>query len=96
MLIDAEILPVAIKRKRQSDLLVDSDEHPRLSSLDALANLRPVVHENGTVSAGNASGINDGAAALLLASRQALEKHNLTPRARIIATAWAGGAKVWQ
>lgn len=85
-----EIVPVEVKRKRQSNLFVDVDEHPRLSSLDVLANLKPVVHKNGSVSAGNSSGINDGAAALLIASEQSLLKYKLSPKARIVATACAG------
>jgi acetyl-CoA acyltransferase len=89
---DSEIMPVEVKRKRQSSLWIDSDEHPRLSALENLAKLRPIVNENGTVSAGNSSGINDGAAALLLASESGLATHNLVPRARIIATACAGVA----
>ncbi|MEZ6938732.1 3-oxoadipyl-CoA thiolase [Aeromonas sp. S12(2024)] len=85
-----EIVPVEVKHKRQGSVLVDTDEHPRLSSLETLANLKPVVHHNGSVSAGNSSGINDGAAALLIASEQSLSNYKLVPKARIVATACAG------
>ncbi|KJY91468.1 beta-ketoadipyl CoA thiolase [Vibrio neptunius] len=85
-----EIVPIEVQRRRQDPLVVDTDEHPRLSTLETLAKLKPVVQAHGTVTAGNASGINDGAAALLIASESALSEHQLTPKARIVATACAG------
>ncbi|WP_217555399.1 3-oxoadipyl-CoA thiolase [Vibrio metschnikovii] len=85
-----EIIPVEVARKRQSPLVIETDEHPRLSSLETLAKLKPVVHPQGSVTAGNASGINDGSAALLVASEQSLTDHQLLPKARIVATACAG------
>jgi len=68
------------------------DEHPRETTLDALAKLKPVVRPGGTVTAGNASGVNDGACALLLASQAAITRHGLTPRARVVGMATAGVA----
>ena len=88
----AEIVPVAIPQKKGDPLLFAQDEHPRATSLEALAKLRPVVAADGTVTAGNASGLNDGAAAVLVASERAAAKHGLTPRARIVAMAAAGVA----
>jgi acetyl-CoA acyltransferase len=69
--------------------LVERDEHPRVTTLETLAQLKPIVRPNGTVTAGNASGINDGAAALLIASEAGLAKHGLVPRARIVGSAAA-------
>ncbi|WP_207462691.1 3-oxoadipyl-CoA thiolase [Azospirillum sp. SYSU D00513] len=86
-----EIVPVTIKG-RKADTVVDTDEHPRATSLDALASLKPIVRPNGTVTAGNASGVNDGACALLIASAAAAERYGLTPRARIVGAATAGVA----
>ena len=87
-----EIVPVHIPRRKQDDLIVDTDEHPRPdTTLEKLAKLRPIF-EGGSVTAGNASGVNDGACALLLASENACKTHNLTPRARVIATATGGVA----
>jgi acetyl-CoA C-acetyltransferase len=71
-------------------MIVDRDEHPRETSLEALTKLRPIVRPDGSVTAGNASGINDGACALLLANEAAASQHNLTPRARVLGTASAG------
>ncbi len=88
----AEIVPVSIPQKKGDALLVSLDEHPRATSLEALARLKPIVRADGTVTAGNSSGINDGAAALLLVSEQAAKRHGLTPRARIVAMAVAGVA----
>ena len=88
----AEIVPVAIPQKKGDPILFAQDEHPRATSLEALAKLRPVVAADGTVTAGNASGLNDGAAAVLVASERAAAKHGLTPRARIVAMAAAGVA----
>jgi 3-oxoadipyl-CoA thiolase len=84
-----EITPVSVPRRKQDPLIVDTDEHPRSTSLEKLAALRPLFPD-GTVTAGNASGINDGAAALLLASEAGAAKHGLTPRARILGMAVAG------
>ncbi len=86
----AEIVAVEIPQRKGDPLVVDTDEHPRLTSLDALAKLRPIVRKDGTVTAGNASGVNDGAAALIIASEEATKRHGLTPRARILGAAVAG------
>jgi len=88
----AEIVPVAIPQKKGEPLSFVADEHPRGTSLEALAKLKPVVRADGTVTAGNASGLNDGAAAMLVASEGAATRHGLTPRARILAMASAGVA----
>jgi 3-oxoadipyl-CoA thiolase len=86
-----EIVPVAVAQKRGAPLSVAVDEHPRAdASMDGLARLRPIVRADGTVTAGNASGINDGACALLIASEEAIREHDLTPMARIVAWAVAG------
>jgi acetyl-CoA acyltransferase len=88
-----EIIPLSIPQKKGASIEIALDEHPRPdTSIEALARLKPVVRPDGTVTAGNASGINDGAAALLIASASAAQKHGLTPRARIVATATAGVA----
>lgn len=87
---DAEIVPVTIPQKKGDAVVVSKDEHPRETSLEALAKLRGVVRPDGTVTAGNASGVNDGAAALLLASEAAAASHGLTPRARVVGMATAG------
>jgi 3-oxoadipyl-CoA thiolase len=87
---DAEITPVTIPQKKGEPIVVSKDEHPRETSLEALARLKPIVREGGTVTAGNASGVNDGACALLLASEQAARRHGLTPRARVVGMAVAG------
>jgi 3-oxoadipyl-CoA thiolase len=87
---DIEIVPVTIPSKKGDAVVVDRDEHPRETSLEALAKLKPVVRPDGTVTAGNASGVNDGAAALLLASEAAAARHGLTPIARVHAMATAG------
>jgi 3-oxoadipyl-CoA thiolase len=84
-----EICPVSVPRRKQEPLIVDRDEHPRETSLEKLAQLRTLFPE-GTVTAGNASGINDGAAALLLASEAGMQRHGLTPIARILGMAVAG------
>ena len=89
---DAEITPVSIAQKKGDAILVSKDEHPRETSLDALAKLKGVVRPDGTVTAGNASGVNDGSCALLLASEAAAARHGLTPRARIVGMATAGVA----
>ena len=82
----------SIPQRKGDPVKVDQDEHPRLTSLDALAKLRPIVRKDGTVTAGNASGVNDGAAALIVASEEAAKRHGLTPRARILGAAVAGVA----
>lgn len=88
----AEIVAVAIPQKKGEPLSFAADEHPRATSLEALAKLKPVVRPDGTVTAGNASGLNDGAAAMLVASEAAATRHGLTPRARILSMASAGVA----
>lgn len=87
-----EIVPVEITRKKGETMRVDTDEHPRRTSIEALSRLRPVVHETGTVTAGNASGLNDGAAMAVVASEQAAIRFGLQPKARIIGMAVAGVA----
>jgi acetyl-CoA C-acetyltransferase len=87
---DAELVPVTIPQKKGDAVVVSKDEHPRETSLETLAKLKGVVRPDGTVTAGNASGVNDGAAALLLASEAAAAKNGLTPRARIVGMATAG------
>jgi 3-oxoadipyl-CoA thiolase len=89
---DAEIVPVTIPQKKGEAIVVSKDEHPRETSLEALAKLKGVVRPDGTVTAGNASGVNDGACALLLASEAAAARHGLTPRARVVGMATAGVA----
>ena len=88
----AEIVPVTIPAKKGDAVIVDRDEHPRETSLEALAKLKGVVKPDGTVTPGNASGINDGACALILASEKAAKQHGLTPLARVIGVATAGCA----
>jgi len=89
-----EIVPVTIPRRKGEPVVVDTDEHPRPdTTLEALAKLgTPFRKEGGTVTAGNASGVNDGACAMLVASEAAARRHGLTPRARVVATATAGVA----
>ena len=87
---DEEIVPVTIPQKKGDPVVIARDEHPRLTSLEALGKLAPVVREGGTVTAGNASGVNDGAVAMLVADEQAAARHGLTPRARFVAMATAG------
>lgn len=87
---DAEITPVTLAQKKGESLVVSRDEHPRETSLESLAKLRGVVRPDGTVTAGNASGVNDGACALIVASEAAARRHGLTPRARVVAMATAG------
>jgi acetyl-CoA acyltransferase len=87
-----EIVPVTIAQKKGDPLVVSRDEHPRETSLEALAKLKGVVRADGTVTAGNASGVNDGAAALLLASEESAQRFGLTPRARVLGIATAGVA----
>jgi acetyl-CoA acyltransferase len=85
-----EIVKVSIPQRKGDPVLVAIDEHPRSTSLEKLAQLKPIVRPEGTVTAGNASGINDGAAALLLASPAAVSKFGMTPRVRVLGTAVAG------
>jgi acetyl-CoA acyltransferase len=90
---EGQVVSVEISQKKGELKIVTMDEHPRRdTTLEALARLRTVVKANGTVTAGNASGINDGAGAVLLASERAIAKHHLTPRARVVAAAAAGVA----
>jgi 3-oxoadipyl-CoA thiolase len=85
-----EITPISIQQKKGDPVVIDTDEHPRETSLEALAKLKGVVRVDGTVTAGNASGVNDGACALLLADEASAAKHGLTPRARVVGMASAG------
>ncbi|SSV45419.1 3-oxoadipyl-CoA thiolase [Acinetobacter nosocomialis] len=86
-----EIVPVEIPQRKGEAVVIDTDEHPRASTtLEGLSKLKPVVKADGTVTAGNASGINDGAAALLIASDDAVQAYNLKPRAKIIASTAVG------
>ena len=87
---DSEITPVYIPQKKGEPLVVKQDEHPRETSFEALAKLKGVVRPDGSVTAGNASGVNDGACALLLSDERAIAQHSLTPRARVVAMATAG------
>jgi acetyl-CoA C-acetyltransferase len=89
---DAEITPVTIEQPKGEPLIVSQDEHPRETSLDALSRLKGIVRPEGTITAGNASGVNDGACALLLASEAAAARHGLTPCARVVGMATAGVA----
>lgn len=86
----AEIVPVWIPQKSGPAVIFETDEHPRATDLQALARLKPIVRADGTITAGNASGLNDGAAAMLVASERAAAKHGLQPRARILGMAAAG------
>jgi 3-oxoadipyl-CoA thiolase len=86
----AEIVAVEIPQRKGDPVVVDKDEHPRATSLEALARLRPIVRPDGTVTAGNASGINDGAAAIVIASEEAAKRNGFTPRARVLGAAVAG------
>jgi len=87
-----EIVPVAVAQKRGDPMIFDTDEHPRATTQEKLEALKPLLREEGSVTAGNASGVNDGAAALILASSKGVAQHNLTPRARITGGATAGVA----
>ena len=89
---DAEITPVSVAQKKGDPIIVSKDEHPRETSLEALAKLKGAVRPDGSVTAGNASGVNDGACALLIANEAAAKKNGLTPRARIVGMATAGVA----
>jgi 3-oxoadipyl-CoA thiolase len=87
---DAEIAPVTISQRKGDPIVVDKDEHPRKTSVEALARLKPIVRADGTVTAGNASGVNDGAAAMVVATEEAAKRNGLTPRARVVGAAVAG------
>jgi acetyl-CoA acetyltransferase family protein len=87
-----EICPVTIPQKKGDAIIVDKDEHPRETSLEALAKLKGVVRPDGSVTAGNASGVNDGACAVLMADEATAKTHGLTPRARVVGMATAGVA----
>ena len=87
---DTEITPVTIAQKKGDAVVISKDEHPRDTSLEVLAKLKGIVRPDGTVTAGNASGVNDGSCAILVASEAALKTHNLSPRARIVGMATAG------
>ncbi len=89
---DAEITPVTIAQKKGDAVVVSQDEHPRATSMESLAKLKGVVRPDGTVTAGNASGVNDGACALLLANMASIQQYGLTPRARVVGMATAGVA----
>lgn len=87
---DAELIPVCLPQRKGEPVIVERDEHPRPTALEKLAGLKPIVRREGTVTAGNASGLNDGAAALLIASEAAVKKFNLSPKARVLSVAVAG------
>ena len=87
---DDEIIPVAVPQRKGEMVSVERDEHPRIVTLEKLAQLKPIVRPGGTVTAGNTCGINDGAAALLVASESAASRHGLTPRARVLGAAVVG------
>ncbi|MCM2252910.1 MAG: 3-oxoadipyl-CoA thiolase [Ramlibacter sp.] len=89
---DSEITPVSIAQKKGDPVIVSKDEHPRETSMEALAKLKPIVRPDGTVTAGNASGVNDGSCALLLADEASAAKYGLTPKARVVGMATAGVA----
>jgi 3-oxoadipyl-CoA thiolase len=86
----AEIVAVEIPQRKGDPVVVDKDEHPRATTMEALAKLKPIVRSDGTVTAGNASGVNDGAAAIVIASEEGVRRHGLTPRARVLGAAVAG------
>jgi len=89
---DSEIVPITIKQKKGDAIIVSKDEHPRATTLETLSKLKPVVRADGTVTAGNASGVNDGACALLLSDEASAARNGLTPKARIVGMATAGVA----
>jgi 3-oxoadipyl-CoA thiolase len=86
----AEIVGVELPQRKGDPIVVDKDEHPRSTSMEALARLKPIVRPDGTVTAGNASGVNDGAAALIIASTEAAKRNGLTLKARVLGAAVAG------
>ncbi len=85
-----EIIPVNIPQRKADDLIIDKDEHPRLTSIEKLAALKPISNKNGSVTAGNSSGVNDGSAALIIASESAAKKNNLKPKVKILGMETAG------
>jgi len=85
-----EIVNVIVPQRKKEPVIVSKDEHPRLTSYEKLSTLRSITGEHGSITAGNASGVNDGAAALLLASEEAVKKHNLEPKVKILGMATAG------
>lgn len=85
-----EIVEVIISQPKKEALIVDKDEHPRKTTFEKLSSLKPLVSTSGTVTAGNSSGVNDGAAALLIASEKAIKQHNLIPKVKIIGMEVAG------
>ena len=87
-----EILPVEVAQGRGQTIMISKDEHPRSTTLEALSKLRPIVRADGTITAGNASGVNDGAAILILGSQAAVKRHGLVPKARVMGAASAGVA----
>ncbi|MEM1407241.1 MAG: thiolase family protein, partial [Bacteroidota bacterium] len=89
-LFDSQLIPVSVPQRKADTIYFTKDEHPRLSSPEKLATLRPAFKEGGTVTAGNSSGINDGAAAALIVNESVLNELNLTPMARVVSMAVAG------
>jgi acetyl-CoA acyltransferase len=89
-LLAEEIVPVVIPQRKGDPIVADKDEHLRLTSLEKLASLKPITHAEGTITAGNASGVNDGSAALIIASEAAVKKYNLKPKAKILGMSTAG------
>lgn len=87
-----EIVSISVPQRRGDPIIFDTDEHPRATSMEALAKLKAIVRPDGTITAGNASGVNDGAAVALLANQQMVERFGLTPKARVVAMATAGVA----
>ena len=85
-----EIIPISITRKKQDDLVFNKDEHPRLSSVGVLSNLKPAFKDGGSVTAGNSSGVNDGSSALVIVSEEALKRYNLDPIAEVVSSAAVG------
>jgi acetyl-CoA C-acetyltransferase len=85
-----EIVPVEVPQRKSDPIIFDTDEYPRQTSLEKLASLKPAFEKDGTVTAGNASGLNDGAAAIVVASENAVEKYGLKPMARILSSAVTG------
>jgi acetyl-CoA C-acetyltransferase len=85
-----EIIPIRIPQRKSEDIIFNKDEHPRLSSVEVLGNLRAAFKDGGSVTAGNSSGVNDGAAALMVVSEEALKRYNLEPIAEIISSAAVG------
>jgi acetyl-CoA acetyltransferase family protein len=85
-----EIAPVSIPQRKGEPVIIEEDEHPRETSIGALAKLKPIVRPDGSVTAGNASGVNDGAAAMIVATEEAAKRNGLTPRARIVGAGVAG------